>query len=140
MSTPFDLSIVIPCHNESDGLDELAIQLGAALAGLRQTRTVELLLIDDGSTDDTLERLHAVFGTWQDVRIVPHGRNLGLAAALRTGAANTTGAVIVFTDSDCTYPPATIAGLLQHMTPDVDIVTSSAYHPEGGVEGVPAYR
>jgi dolichol-phosphate mannosyltransferase len=135
-----DVSIVIPCYNESDGLGELARQLAVALAELRRTQSVEVLFIDDGSTDDTYARLLELFGSTPNVRVVQHGRNRGLAAALRTGAAHTTGRVIVYTDSDCTYPPATIAGLLAAMTPDVDIVTSSAYHPKGGVEGVPAYR
>ena len=138
--TKADLSIVIPCYNESDSLDELASQLDPVLNQLRQTRTVELLFIDDGSTDDTYVRLQRLFGSCPGVTIVQHGRNRGLAAALKTGTAHTTGHVIVFTDSDCTYPPATIPGLLACMTPDVDVVTSSAYHPDGGVDGVPAYR
>lgn len=135
-----DVSIIIPCFNESDGLDELSRQLRPALAELRATQTVEVLFVDDGSTDDTYVRLQALFADVPDVRIVQHGRNRGLAAALQTGVANTTGRVLVYTDSDCTYPPATIKGLLACLTPDVDIVTSSAYHPRGGVEGVPAYR
>jgi dolichol-phosphate mannosyltransferase len=138
--TAADLSIVIPCYNESDSLEELAVQLDPVLTGLRQARTVELLFIDDGSTDDTYARLQAIFGPRPGVTIVQHGRNRGLAAALRTGTAHTTGRLIVFMDSDCTYPPSTIPGLLGCMTPDVDIVTSSAYHPGGGVDGVPAYR
>jgi dolichol-phosphate mannosyltransferase len=139
-ATAADLSIVIPCYNESASLDELALQLEPVLEGLRRTRTVELLLVDDGSTDDTYARLQNLFGSRPDVTIIQHGRNRGLAAALRTGIAHTTGRVVVFTDSDCTYPPSSIPGLLACMTPDVDIVTSSAYHPDGGVDGVPAYR
>jgi dolichol-phosphate mannosyltransferase len=48
--------------------------------------------------------------------------------------------VIVVTDSDGTYSFTSIPQLLDKLTADVDIVTSSAYHPQGGVEGVPAYR
>jgi dolichol-phosphate mannosyltransferase len=139
-NSAMDLSIVIPCFNESDGLDTLAAQLIPVVSDLRRTRTVELLFIDDGSTDDTYVRLKTLFGSLPDVAIVQHGRNRGLAAALRTGTAHTSGRVVLVTDSDCTYPPSTIPKLLDCMTPGVDIVTSSAYHPRGGVEGVPPYR
>lgn len=138
-STP-DLSIVIPCFNESDGLPELARQLQPTLDSLRRDRTVEVIFIDDGSTDGTYALLQRLFGADPGIRIVQHGTNKGLGAAIRTGTKESAGRIVVFTDSDCTYPPSTIPSLLALMTPDIDIVTSSAYHPRGGVEGVPAYR
>lgn len=134
------LSLVIPCYNESAGIDELRAQLDAARAGLARHDPWELVLVDDGSTDDTYQRMAAAFADWPNLRIARHDKNRGLGAALRTGFANATGEVIVVTDSDGTYPFTTIPDLLALLGPGVDIVTSSAYHPAGGVDGVPAYR
>lgn len=135
-----DLSIVIPCYNESDGIATLRSQLEAVMPELRSRGSVELVFVDDGSTDDTYLKLSQAFSGRSDVRLVRHDRNRGLGAALRTAIEHSTGAVVVVTDSDCTYPLSTIPGLLDRLEPGIEIVTSSAYHPKGGVEGVPAYR
>ena len=134
------LSLAIPCYNESDGIDQLRAQLDAARPGLDRYAPWELVLVDDGSTDDTYARMTTAFADWPNLRIARHEKNRGLGAALRTGFATATGEVIVFTDSDGTYPFTTIPDLLALLGPDVDIVTSSAYHPAGGVDGVPPYR
>lgn len=134
------LSLVIPCYNESDSVDQMRAQLDEVRPELERRAELELVLVDDGSTDDTYERLATTFASWPALRLVRHARNQGLGAALRTGLGATTGDVVVVTDSDGTYPFTTIPRLLECLTPEVDIVTSSAYHPEGGVEGVPAYR
>lgn len=135
-----NLSLVIPCFNESESIEQMQAQLNEIRPELMRRGSFELVLVDDGSTDDTYERLSAAFADWEHVQIARHERNRGLGAALRTGFAHARGDVIVVTDSDGTYPFTTIPGLLDMLTPDVDIVTSSAYHPAGGVEGVPAYR
>jgi dolichol-phosphate mannosyltransferase len=135
-----DLSIVIPCYNESDGVATLKSQLEAVMPELRRRGSVELVMVDDGSTDDTFSRLTDAFAGWSDFKLARHDRNKGLGAALRTGILHANGTVVVVTDSDCTYSLSSIPALLDCLTPDVDIVTSSAYHPLGGVEGVPPSR
>lgn len=135
-----NLSLVIPCFNESDSIDQMLAQLTEIRPELTRRGPFELVLVDDGSTDDTYARLSNAFADWDNVRIIRHDRNRGLGAALRTGFSHSRGEIIVVTDSDGTYPFTTIPGMLDMMTPDIDIVTSSAYHPQGGVEGVPAYR
>jgi dolichol-phosphate mannosyltransferase len=134
------LSLVIPCYNESESIDQLVGQLTVIRPQLERRGPFEIVFVDDGSTDDTYDRLRAAFAGWGDVLIVQHGRNRGLGAALRTGFAHARGDIIVTTDSDGTYPFTTIPALLDRLTADVDIVTASPYHPQGGVEGVPAYR
>jgi dolichol-phosphate mannosyltransferase len=139
-----DLSIVIPCHNEEAGLADLERQLGPVLEALRATARVELVLVDDGSTDATWERMQKLateplLGAGP-VLLKRHERNRGLGAALRTGFAAATGQVIVTTDSDATYRFSEIPVLLERLRPGIDIVTASPYHPDGGVDGVPAYR
>ncbi len=135
-----DLSIVIPCYNEAEGIPAMRERIGQVLPTLRKRGSLELILVDDGSSDGTGELLKAAFADLPETRVVAHDRNRGLGAALRTGFAQLRGATVVTCDSDGTYPFAEIPALLDRLTPDVDIVTASPYHPDGAIENVPAYR
>jgi dolichol-phosphate mannosyltransferase len=135
-----NVSLIIPCYDESDNVAQMAAQLSAIRDALARRGPFELVLVDDGSTDDTHARLAEVFADWDNVRIVQHDRNRGLGAALRTGFMHARGEVIVTTDSDGTYPFTNIPAMLSLLQPGVDVVTASPYHPQGGVDGVPAYR
>lgn len=135
-----NLSVVIPCYNEADNIDQMYNQISAIRPELERRGPFELVLVDDGSTDDTFERLVTAFIGWDNVTIMQHDCNRGLGVALRTGFTVARGSVIVTTDSDGTYPFTTIPALLDMLQPGVDIVTASPYHPAGGVDGVPAYR
>jgi dolichol-phosphate mannosyltransferase len=137
-----DLSIIIPCYNEVDNIPKLEVEFVPVVEGLAKTRSVEVVFVDDGCTDGTVEALQKAFGDerrWP-VRIERHGRNRGLGAAIRTGLTAAQGDILVTTDSDGTYRFTEIPALLALLTPEVDIVTASPYHPRGGVAGVPAYR
>jgi dolichol-phosphate mannosyltransferase len=139
-----DISIVIPCHNEALGLKNLEAQLSPVLDTLRTTASVELVLVDDGSSDETWERMQALAQHPRlnagPVVLQRHAFNRGLGAAMRTGFAAASGRVIVTTDSDATYRFEEIPLLLERLSSGIDIVTASPYHPAGGVDGVPAYR
>jgi dolichol-phosphate mannosyltransferase len=138
------ISIVIPCHNEEIGLSQIGSQLGPVLGELSAKDPVEVVFVDDGSTDATWERLTMLAEDARlctaTIRLRRHEINLGLGAALRTGFAAARGRVIVTTDSDGTYRFNEIPVLLEKLTPSVDVVTASPYHPQGGVAGVPPYR
>src|SRR5262249_44074581 len=97
-----------------------------------------------GSTDKTWELMNELAAgkllSSRQVRLQRHEINRGLGAALRTGFAAARGRIIITTDSDATYRFSEIPALLTRLSPDIDIVTASPYHPEGSVEGVPGYR
>jgi dolichol-phosphate mannosyltransferase len=139
-----DLSIIIPCYNELEGLSKLQDELMPVLAELTVAHTVEVIFVDDGSQDGTGLALEQIFGARRDsglsFKFERHPFNRGLGAAIRTGFAAAAGNLIVTTDSDGTYKFANIPALLACLTPDVGLVTASPYHPAGGVEGVPGYR
>ncbi len=141
---PPAVSVIIPCYNEEEALPQLRRKIGPVLDLLdrryRETGGCELVLVDDGSRDATLAGLRAALGDDPRVHILSHDRNRGLGAALRTGIANSRGEIVVTTDADGTYDFAEIPGMLARLVDGVDVVTASPYHPEGGVEGVPAYR
>jgi dolichol-phosphate mannosyltransferase len=139
-----DLSIVIPCYNEQAGVPRLRRDLLPVVAELAATRAVEVVLVDDGSQDGTWPALQLAFGSLRlpQIRFRPerHAVNRGLGAALRTGFAASSGDIVITADSDGTYDWTLLPSLLACLTPGVDLVTASPYHPDGGVAGVPAYR
>jgi dolichol-phosphate mannosyltransferase len=140
-----DLSIVIPCYNEADNVEKIKTELFPVVRKLTETQSVEVVFVDDGSTDDTWQRFTTAFGPKQQtgdftVRFERHQPNRGLGAAIRTGFAAATGDIIVTTDSDGTYSFSEIPAMLAYLTPDVDIVTASPYHPAGAIKDVPRYR
>lgn len=132
------VSIIVPCFNESEGIPSLKKKLLPVLSELRLHRDVEVICVDDGSTDDTFFQLQKHLG--QEVNIIRHPQNAGLSAAISTGLMSAKGQIICTIDSDCTYDPKYLIELLDLMYPNVDIVTASPYHPRGRVNNVPNWR
>ncbi len=135
-----DLSIVIPCCNEEDSAPALVDKFFPVVEQLRRDRSVEVVFVDDGSTDATYRILQEITAHQSDMRIVQHPRNLGLGAAIRTGFNNARGDIVVTADSDGTYRFEEIPLLLAYFKPGIDLVTASPYHRDGGIENVPRYR
>lgn len=133
------ISIIIPCYNEEQGILNLASQLNPAVEELKKKYEVELIFVDDGSTDKTNDLLHDYFKNKEKIKIIKHKQNKNLGAALRTGFAYATGDYIAALDSDCTYSPKLIQEML-NIIDDADIVTVSPYHPNGTVNNVPGWR
>ena len=138
------ISIVVPCFNESENIGGLRDKLLPVALRLSERSSVQLVFIDDGSTDETWDLMLEAFGQHArnglTVRYERHPTNLGLGAALRSGIAAAQGDVIVTTDSDGTYAYELIPELVAQLQDGVDLVTASPYHPVGSIEGVPAHR
>ncbi|BDA72903.1 glycosyl transferase [Calothrix sp. PCC 7716] len=132
------VSIIIPCYNESEGIPALKQELLPILSKLRERKNVEVICVNDGSTDDTYFQLEKHLG--EHVQIINHLKNAGLSAAIQTGLTSAKGQIICTIDSDCTYHPKYLIDLLDLMYPDVDVVTASPYHPRGRVKNVPGWR
>ncbi len=112
------ISVLLPAYNEAQNLSELVPELAAVLA--RLTANFEILIVDDGSTDDTarvLERL-----AFPRVRYVKLRKNTGKSAALAAGIARAKGDVIVFMDADGQDDPGEIPRLIASLD-DVDLVS-----------------
>ena len=138
-----NLSIVIPCYNEAANVPGLKNDLWPVVEHLKKTAQwpeVEVIFVDDGSKDNTVDLLNREFEGISGVKVVRHSINQGLGAALRTGFAACTGDIVLTTDSDATYSFSEIEPLLNRLTKNIDIVTASPYHPGGGVDNVPGYR
>jgi len=115
-----ELSIVIPIRNESENIPALYEQLTASLE--RFGRSYELLLIEDGSTDDSFDRLAAIQAGDPRVRVVRFRRNFGQTAAFAAGFSMARGRYIITSDGDLQNDPADIPGLVQRLEQGFDIV------------------
>ena len=137
-----DLSIIIPCYNEAENVPKIQKEFFPVASELAKDRSLEVIFVDDGSTDGTWQRLVDAFGNGNEpgvtVKFERHEVNQGLGAAVRTGFDAARGEVIVTTDSDGTYKFSEIPNLLFYLRPGVDMVTASPYHPAGAVAGVSA--
>jgi dolichol-phosphate mannosyltransferase len=113
------LSIVIPVHNEEANveplLDELRRTLGKFPGG------VELVIVDDGSTDQTLARLQAAASQDARIRVAHFQRNLGQTAAMAAGFRLARGQAVVTLDGDLQNDPADVAALVT-LLKDWDVV------------------
>jgi glycosyltransferase involved in cell wall biosynthesis len=105
------LSVVIPAYNEEDGICEIMQRVLAVRESLRSVGidNLELLVVDDGSSDRTAELVRSQPG----VTLVQHAKNSGYGAALKTGFAAASGEWIGFLDADGTYPPEYFPALIK---------------------------
>lgn len=100
------VSVIVPVYNEVAHLEEL---LRAVLASPVRK---ELIIVDDGSTDGTREKLQSLAAV-PDVTIVFHDRNCGKGASIRTGLAYARGEYVLIQDSDLEYDPQDYPALLR---------------------------
>lgn len=120
-----DLSVVIPIYNESAGLQQLFSRLYPALDKLAGDMNLryELIMIDDGSRDDSPAQLREQFNKRPDVtRIVLLAVNAGQHMAIKAGFERTRGSIVVTLDADLQNPPEEIHKLIAKMREGHDYV------------------
>ena len=119
------VSVVLPAYREADRIGgsvaRVRTELGAALGA-----DVEVVVVDDGSPDDTAAVAEAAGAD----RVVRLDRNRGKGAAVRAGVAVATGRTVVFTDADLAYGPAQVAALVHRVEEGYDVVVGSRRHTE----------
>ena len=118
------LSVVIPALNEEDGIQDIMARVLSTRSSLKavNVQDLELIVVDDGSTDRTAELVTATDG----VRLIRHVTNSGYGAALKTGFAAARGEWVGFLDADGTYPPEYYPALCQAVQEqNADIVVGS---------------
>ena len=135
------ISIVIPVWNEEEGIPQLYRSLMRLRELLRKRGNLEFIFVDDGSSDNTQEKIRQQFGTGENYCIVPHGHNQGIGCAFRSGFKAARGTIICTIDADCTYSPEGLKSLIDALDGSgSDIAVASPYHPQGKVEGVAFWR
>jgi glycosyltransferase involved in cell wall biosynthesis len=115
------ISTIVPALNEEGNIDEFC-ELYSRMLENAPFRG-ELVYVDDGSTDGTLEKIRANAAKYDFVRVAVHHRNRGLTEALQTGFAAARGDVFVFYPADLQYLPEDIPKLVQPIAEGADICT-----------------
>jgi glycosyltransferase involved in cell wall biosynthesis len=116
-----DLSIVIPVLNECPNIDRLYNELSDTL--VRSGRTYEIIIVDDGSTDETFNRLTVLQARDPHLRVIRFRRNFGQTAAFAAGFAYARGRMVVTSDGDLQNDPADILPMADKIERDgFDIV------------------
>ncbi|MBK7642262.1 MAG: glycosyltransferase family 2 protein [Planctomycetes bacterium] len=115
------VTIVVPAFNEEDGIEGVVSRLDA----LALEVPLEILVVDDGSTDGTAAVLERLKSRFPKLRVEKHLANRGYGAALKTGFARASHDVVVITDGDGTYPEDMIGKLLARIDDGADMAVGS---------------
>src|SRR3954452_9041266 len=110
MSTATRLSLVVPCYNEVEVVNRFHEALSRELVATG--RPYEIVYVDDGSTDGTLDRLVGLAATDEKVRYLSFSRNFGKEAAMLAGLRYAGGDAVVIMDADLQHPPELVGRML----------------------------
>jgi glycosyltransferase involved in cell wall biosynthesis len=119
---PVEVSVVIPVYNEQDNVRALVEEVCQAVA--RLNRPTEIVLVDDGSTDQTVPVLQGLLPQCPILKVVVLKRNFGQTAATSAGFQHASGHIIATLDGDLQNDPADMPALIEQLeAQDLDIIT-----------------
>jgi glycosyltransferase involved in cell wall biosynthesis len=126
-----DVTVVLPCYNEQDHVMQEIDRITAAMD--TSGYSYELLVIDDKSTDSTLEVLEKALPNYPHMRLMPFRTNGGSGTARRIGTREAYGRIVVWTDADMTYPNERIPEFVKYLIDNhgVDQVVGARTTEEG---------
>ncbi|HYH66394.1 MAG TPA: glycosyltransferase family 2 protein [Urbifossiella sp.] len=119
MDAPLRISLVLPAYNEAAVIGRAVAEAEAALAA--RFAAFEIIVVDDGSTDDTADVVQRRIPAAPHTRLLRHATNRGYGAALRTGFEAARFPLVAFTDADCQFDLSELANLTA-LAADHDIV------------------
>lgn len=135
------ISIIIPAFNEADSIERNLSEIESYMNGYAGDGTWELVVVNDGSKDDTLPILNRIAQENSRLKVVDLVFNYGRGKALRAGFETASGDRIVTLDADLSYAPYHIERMLKKLEEEnADIVVASAYGTNGTVQNVPWRR
>jgi len=121
-----DISVVVPVYNEIESVPPLCERLHEVLS--RQNRSYEIVLVDDGSSDGTWDKLRECANRYPCLRLVRLRRNFGQTAAMSAGFHSARGKVLVTLDADLQNDPDDIPKLLEKVDEGFDVVSGWRTH------------
>ncbi len=127
MDYKYDISIIVPLFNEKESLPELVAWIKEVLQ--REGRSYEIIMVDDGSTDGSWERIRELAASDSTIRGISFRRNYGKSAALYEGFAAAEGRVVVTMDADLQDSPEEVPELYRMVVEDGwDVVSGWKQH------------
>ena len=126
------VSIVIPVNDEAGNLAPLLAEISTAV----EAAAIEVVCVDDGSTDATLAELRSLAGERNWLRLVRHALPLGQSAAIRSGAAHARAPILVTLDGDGQNDPAFIPHFVSRLTaggPTLGLVAGQRVERKAGL-------
>lgn len=124
------LSVVAPCCDEAEVVESFYAELHRVLASLEGI-DFEIILVDDGSSDDTLVRMNRIAAADPAVRACSLSRNFGHQIALTAGLDAAVGDAVILMDSDLQHPPRVIPELMEKWREGNDVVSAMRRRAEG---------
>jgi len=121
-----EITVVIPVYNEEGNVKPLYKRVKKELE--RITPSHEILFIDDGSRDRTLENIEKIIGTDDRVRAITFSRNFGKATALSVGFKNAKGRIIFTMDGDLQDDPKEFKRFLRELEKGYDVISGWKFH------------
>ncbi len=135
------VSLVLPAYNEAGVLDDNIAEIMRYLRTLEARYHFEVLLVNDGSRDNTAEVADALAAKYSSLRAIHHPSNFGLGQAFKTAFAQSRGDYVVTLDVDLSYSPDHIGLLLEEIqTTRAKLVLASPYMKGGRLTNVPWLR
>lgn len=114
------ISVFFPCLNDGKSLPYLLDKTYKVLPKI--TQNYEVIVIDDGSTDDSIEVVQSLIKYYRHLRLIKHKKNLGYGGVLKTGFNSSKKEWVFYTDGDGQYDPAEIVNLVLKVREDIDVV------------------
>ncbi|MCE5252277.1 glycosyltransferase family 2 protein [bacterium] len=134
------ISIVCPFYNEDSILENSVLLMLSNLVKLQEEW--ELIIVDDGSEDNSLETARALEKEHGNLKVISYPSNRGRGYAIRTGVAQSRGDIIVTTEIDSSWGDDIVYDIVEKFKekPDADIVIASPHLSPGGYKNVPLKR
>ena len=122
------ISVVIPVYNEDGNIVNTASKILGVFESIQYD--LELIFIDDGSRDTTLEKIQALSEKYQQISFIQLSRNFGHQNALKAGYDFANGDCIISMDGDMQHPPELIGSMIQKWEEGFDIVSTQRTYPK----------
>lgn len=108
------ISLIIPCYNEEESLEYLYQALNDVMQKM-ENYDFEILFVNDGSTDNTLEVIKSFARTDERIIYLSFSRNFGKESAMYAGFCNATGSYVAIMDADMQDPPSLLPEMIQYL-------------------------
>jgi dolichol-phosphate mannosyltransferase len=119
------ICILIPCYNEENNIEVLNLKLQETISSLTSSKyEFELLFVNDGSQDKTLEKIRALQLEFKNVKYISLTRNFGHQNAIKAGIDKINADVVITMDADMQHPPLLINELINYWEKGFDIVNT----------------